>query len=264
MNLTIGAISTCMFELKRMLTWQRIGIFGVLSLFPPLMIFFLLWVPLLFGEASQIPFFVFVLIFLVSVVAILSLLLWATTNIYSELEGKSWVFIASRPRGRLSILFGKYLAACAQAFAICQVAIISSILIALPLGVINDPTHLYFSVSAIFLLACLSYGAVFSLIGVMFYRRAMVIGAGYVIVAEFIIANIPAIIGKFTLRQHLQELGLHWIGFFVPGSQSDYVIMYGDLPDYMNLLVIFAITAICLGGASYVIQSREYMTGDET
>ena len=58
------------------------------------------------------------ILLLVGLVTVLSLLLWATPNVHSELEGKSWVFIASRPGGRISNFLGKYMAAVYSSFLV--------------------------------------------------------------------------------------------------------------------------------------------------
>ncbi len=263
MNQLNGILATCFFELKRMWTFQRLGIFVVLSSFPPLIVLFLLWGSLFLGETQTLNFLLLVIIFLVAIVGMLSLLLWAPTNIYSELEGKSWGFIASRPGGRISILFGKYLAAVIQSYAICQFALVGSFSIAVFGNAIRDPIVAYLVLSVLALLACICIGAVMSLIGVQFYRRAMVTAAAYLVGIELVVATIPAIVGKFTVRQHLQDLGLNWLSKELPLKPTIYYNTFGDYADWLNLLCLAAITIFSLSAAAYIIQRREYLIGDE-
>ncbi|MFO7904832.1 MAG: hypothetical protein R6U98_19370, partial [Pirellulaceae bacterium] len=45
------------------------------------------------------------------VITLLGLLLWVTPLVQSELEGRTWGYLAVHPRGRASLLLGKYLTA---------------------------------------------------------------------------------------------------------------------------------------------------------
>ena len=89
----------------------------VLAGFPPTM------VAVIGFSGQSIPISDLLIMVLVSIVAFLSQLLWATPNIYTELEGKSWIFVASRPRGRTALFLGKYLSAVGFSFAVCFISI---------------------------------------------------------------------------------------------------------------------------------------------
>ena len=281
-----GAIATCGFELKRSFTFQRTAVSVVLALFPPLMVGLMIGATQVANAAVQTNLAVaegathqaietiqivqgfapFAIVFLVSLVCMLSLLLWATPNVYAELEGKSWGFVASRPGGRVSIYLGKFLASVIVSFAISLVALSLSVLVADRLLTLPDPQRLWLSLTAIYLLACLIYGAIFSMLGTLFYKRTMVVAAGYLIGSEVFLATIPAVIGKLTMRFHLQELGIRWIGFFLPfDSEQEYTMLYGSpWPTWANLLVLIGTgcAALIIGGL--VIVNRQYITSDET
>ena len=116
------------------------------------------------------------------------------------------------------------------------------------------------------LLACLIYGAIFSMLGTLFYKRSMVVAAGYLIGSEVFLATIPAVIGKLTMRFHLQELGIRWIGFFLPfDSEQEYIQLYGpQWPTWANLLVLIGTGCATLIIGGLVIVNRQYITSDET
>jgi hypothetical protein len=279
-----GALATCLFELRRSFTVQRTAVSLVLAAFPPLMVTLLIVTTQVakqaaFGESGSVDdevvevigivqsFVPFVIVFLVSLVCLLSLLLWATPNVYSELEGKSWSFIASRPGGRISIYLGKFLASVFVSFGICLVAMSLSVLVADQLITLPGAQRLWISLSGIYLLACFVYGAIFSMLGTLFYKRAMVVAAGYLIGSEMFLATVPAVISKLTMRYHLQELGISWMGFFfLPfDTEQEYRMLYGAAwPEwaYVAILIAAGLMALTVGG--FVIVNRQYITSDET
>lgn len=272
-----GAIATFRFELMRSFNIQRIGIMAVLALFPPTLIALLLGASRIVETAvsdaeiadglaqlqSSIP---FLIIFLTSLVCLLSLLLWATPNVYSELEGRGWGFLASRPGGRIAIYLGKYATSVIIAFGISLIAMSLSVLIANRLSLISDSNRLWISLAAIFLLASCSYAAVFSMLGTIFFKRAMVVAAGYLVGSEIFIASVPALIGKLTLRFHLQELGIRWIGFFLPvDSELEYRSIFGpELPAWIHLTALMIAIIVSLITGAIVITNRQYITSDES
>ena len=127
-----GAAATCMFELRRSMSVQRISVSIGMALFPPAMLSLLIFgakVSSADGGAQMIDSAQFLAVFLTALVLLLSLLLWATPNVYSELEGKSWLFVASRPAGRTLIFLGKFMASVVVSLAICFTAITLCVLV---------------------------------------------------------------------------------------------------------------------------------------
>jgi ABC-type transport system involved in multi-copper enzyme maturation permease subunit len=274
-----GALATCLFELRRSFTFQRTAVSAVLIAFPPLMVTLLITTTKVAQNRNafqtDLPdpvgivatFVPFVIVFLVSLVCLLSLLLWATPNVYSELEGKSWSFIASRPSGRISVYLGKFLTAFLVSFGISIVSMSLCVLVADRMISVRSPEKMWLALFGIYLLACFVYGAIFSMLGTVFYKRAMVVAAGYLIGSEFFLATIPAVIGKFTMRMHLQELGISWLGFFLPFDQGEpeYRMLYGPAwPDWAHILILIGAGSLMLALGGVIIVSRQYITADES
>ena len=111
------------------------------------------------------------------------------------------------------------------------------------------------------------YSAVFSMIGTLFIKRSMVVAAGYLLGSDVLLASIPgALISKLTIRFHLQELGIAWIGWFLPSpsTEADYRLIYGDaLPFWIHIVVVVAIATLTLVVGSWTIVNREYITKDD-
>jgi ABC-type transport system involved in multi-copper enzyme maturation permease subunit len=267
-----GSLATCSFELRRSFTFQRTAVSVVLALFPPVMLGLLIIGTEMSGAAqarSVVQDFAKLLtVLLVSLVCLLSLLLWATPNVYSELEGKSWSFIASRPGGRISVFLGKFLAAFVVSFTISVIAISMCVLLAKTRLGIENAQSLWLSLCGIYFFGCCVYGAVFSLIGTYFIKRAMVVAAGYLIGSDLILASIPgAVINKLTIRYHLQEIGIGWMGWFfpAPSTEADYRQVFGEaFPIWMHVAIVTGITVFALGFGTWVIVNREYITSDQT
>ena len=266
-----GAAATCMFELRRSMSVQRISVSIGMALFPPAMLSLLIFgakVSSADGGAQMIDSAQFLAVFLTALVLLLSLLLWATPNVYSELEGKSWLFVASRPAGRTLIFLGKFMASVVVSLAICFTAITLCVLVIRSTNETINPIRLWLSMNVVYFLATLIYAAVFSLIGVVFVKRAMVVGAGFLIGFDVFLATLPgALINRFTVRHHLQEIGIATMGWFFPanaGSEQDYRNIYGqEWATWIHVTIVLSVTLLLLIIGTKVISSREYVTSDQ-
>ena len=252
--------ATAQFDFHRSMTIGRLSAFVILSLFPPAIVLISLLGPGL--EAAPVIIGVTVM-----AAGILAELLWATPIVYSELEGKTWLFLATRPRGVTAMLLGKYMIAALWTTAVCGIAMTICVLMAAAADV--PGTGRMWQVFAILiLLAAFSYAAIFSLIGVLFHRRAMVFAMTYVIALEVIIAQVPAVINQISVRHHLTALAVKWLEFRSLGDEEvpEFILqqMLGVLePDWRNILMVVATAAIALGASIRVISSREYITAEE-
>lgn len=266
-----GAMATAQFEFLRSLTYHRVAVSLGLALFPGVMMLLLIAGPRLVGGNPAIvmgtieAFSTFGIVLLVSLVCLLSLLLWAPANIYTELEGKSWGYIASRPGGRIGSFVGKFLTAVLVSFLVSVIAISVSLMVVDRFATVRDPIQKWLALTGIYLIACLVYGAIFSMLGTIFYKRAMVVAAGYLIVSEVVLAIVPALVNKFTMRFHLQTLGISWLGWFVPDSEKEYLQIYGTpWPDWLCLTILGSTCVFALLAGAIVVTSRQYAMADES
>ena len=263
MNLLRSILATTQFEFSQSLSAQRLLVAAVLAGFPPAMIT-VIWQA---GRRSGnvVPLDDLLIFILVSIVALLAQLLWATPNVYSELEAKSWIFVASRPGGRIALFLGKYLAAVFFGFSVCYVSVSACLVIrAIAMNTSVFPYTTWLGMNSTLLLACFSYSAIFSLIGTIFQKKAMVFAVAYVLLSEGIVANIPAIISRFTPRFHLQTIATKWIGWILPIPEEIYKQEFGDTSTLFHLLCLVPAIVMILICGCIVITSRQYITAEET
>ena len=252
--------ATALFDFHRSLTISRLSVFVVLLLFPPAIVAINLFGPGL--DAAPVIIGVTVMMS-----GVLAELLWATPIVYGELEGRTWLYLAVRPRGVMAVLLGKYLIAVLWTTAVCSTAMTICVLLAATAHV-PGTGELWLVFLILIILAAFAYAAIFALIGVIFHRRAMVFAMAYVIVLEVFVAQVPAIINQVTVRHHLTALGVKWLDFrYLGGEEVPEVILQQVLgaqePDWQNILTVAVTTAIALAVAMRIICSREYITAAE-
>jgi ABC-type multidrug transport system permease subunit len=264
-----GAKATFGFELRRALTWNRFLVAVGLAIFPPMMLSVVVRTAFVSNSVvagGVTKYSEFAMIFLVALVCILSLLLWATPNVQSELEGKTWNFIAVRPGARIASFLGKYLLAVAISLAVSCAALAGCILVANSYQAFENPLQTLGSLAMIYAMACAVYGAIFSAIGTIFIKRAMVVAAGFMIGLETFMSLIPAVVSKLTMSYHLRSIGLQWIGNFLPEtSEMEYNMAYGQpWPVWIHITCIAIMTVIALTIGMIAITQRQYVTADQT
>ncbi len=269
-NLIRGTLATCQFEIDRSLTPQRLAVSALLTLFPGAMMLLLIRGPQMVNAtlpeavAAVHAFSTFAIVFLVSMVCVLTLLLWAPANIYSELEGKSWGFLASRPGGRLATYFGKFVTAFLVSFLVSVISLSICMAIVNHYLGIQEPARKWISLVGIYLIACAVYAAIFSMIGTIFIKRAMVVSAAYVLLSDLFLANVPAVVNKFTVSLHLRTLGISWLGWFLPDKREEFEGIYPPWPDAWHLSALAILGCTCLFVGAIVVTSRQYATTDQT
>lgn len=259
MGIINSILATIRFELSRIMTVQRLCVALVMALFPPAMVFIL-------EQSGTLVMPEFNISLLCGMICMLSLLLWATSNVYAELEGKSWTFITTRPYGRLSILFGKYIIAFVLSFLIGWVALSLCMLVSWDVEFTTQEYHskftIWFYLSVMLFLASMVYAAIFSFLGVVIQRRAMVFAVVYFGVVELVCASIPAIIGKLAMSFHMFCLLFGWLGWIIPDPEGarEFVGLYNPQHPWVHLSAIFMMTFLMLAMSAFVIRVREYIT----
>lgn len=254
---SIGAVGAVFwFEWRRAVGWSRLGIVAMLACFPAGILGLVHYAggSLPHNEARVLTLFILV----PELVCLLALLLWATPAIHAEVEGKTWSYLAVRPAGKVPILFGKYAAATVWSMSTGWVALSLALLV---LGPPNDGLFLGTVLGGLVALSCAVYGALFTLLGVVFLRRAMTVAVAYVLL-EITVRMIPAMIRELTVQYHLQGLLVQWMGW----HPSTRVIqeLFGRSSPCVHLVALLGFAVVSLGVAAAILRQRELITAPET
>jgi ABC-type transport system involved in multi-copper enzyme maturation permease subunit len=247
--------TVCGFEFRRTLTWRRLLLTFALAMFPVMLICLVQFqgAHLERDDRGELSLF-----FLVpGVVCILGSILWATGVIHSELEEKTWTYLALRPVGRGAILTGKYCSAVAWTSICAMISLVACLAVLLAFG--DRLTHGP-SLALLAILSTAAYSAVFVLLGVLFPSRAMVAAVAYTAVMESIVAWLPAAINRFSVLFHLRCLFADWLldasGTHGPGFDS---LFFDTMTAEQHLAVLIGIVATFLSAAAIILRRRQLM-----
>lgn len=244
------------FELVRSLAPRRIANIAVLSAFPPAMLGILVYGP----GMIQVE---FVLGATVMMVCFLALLLWVSPIVSTELEGRTWSYQALRPGGKIALVLGKYVAAVVYAICVGGLALTAGVVVSSVANPQGNELRIWLVYGVLIVLACITYGAVLVLIGVVMHRRAMVAAVFYMVGFEVFLADIPAVINQLTVSFHLQGLALRWLGLDLFEDESILGEMFAAQPTWQHLVILCVIASATLLASVYWLKTREFITVDE-
>lgn len=207
-------------------------------------------------------------ILLPSVVAMLATFLWSAPAVASELEGRSWAYIATRPHGPVSVLLGKYAIGVLWGMSAAITALVLSLSVAhVPEGFM----YLFKPLAILIVLACPAYGAIYALIGAIAPRRAMVVSVAYTLTLEALISVLPAmgapaLISRVTVQYPLRTMMVRWLRIdeIPEGVTQLSRFVVTDSSMVVDVASILMVTIIVLTGAVLVLRYQELSQADES
>lgn len=206
-------------------------------------------------------------VLLPSVVTMLATFLWSAPAIASELEGRSWAYIATRPHGPVSVLLGKYAIGVVWGLSATMTALVVSLLIAdIPEGFF----YLFWPLALTIVLSTPAYGAIYALIGTIAPRRAMVVSVAYTIVLEGFISFLPAfgtpaLVSRLSVQYPIRSIivrALRLEELDDIGELSRFIVPDPNLA--IEVVSVLAITIAALVAAVWVLQNQELTAADES
>lgn len=249
-----------LFEWRRALTIPRLAWMVALMAFPPALLM-MIRSAANSDPPAEVP---AILVYVLSpcVACMMSVFLWATPVLSAELEGRSWVYLAVRPYGPVAVLLGKYLVSISWAV---PVGLVSASLGAVIIGR-DSVAHLVAVECGLATLSCLSYSAVFLLIGVIAPKRAMVAGVVYAVLFEVAAALIPAAVNLFTIQYRLRCILVRWMEMDIDLARGNpvFVAYFGEESAAWHTTVLLGMTVGYLAAAALLLRFREFTSAAET
>ena len=251
-------------EWRRSLTLGRIAWWVVMAAFPPVLTLLIRSIPDFgreFPVENRDSFWSMMLYVLVPCVcSALSVLLTAGPAVATELEQRSWVYLATRPHGIFWLLLGKYLVAVTWGVT----AAWAGATMALLLSNAVSPMRIWTVIIGLSALSGMSYAAVYLLIGVISPKRAMVFSVMYTGLVEVVLGIIPALVNRLTVQYRLRSLLVQWapLNDSVRNNASFAYIM-GEDPSYVHCFWLLALTTLFMTAAIFLAHRKEFTTATE-
>ncbi|MEO1997723.1 MAG: hypothetical protein ABGZ17_20870 [Planctomycetaceae bacterium] len=263
---TCRAISAVFFfEWKKSLPAARIAWWIALAAFAPALV--LLIQISVSDEVEAVFWSGFLYVMIPCVVSMMGVFLWATPAVATELENRSWTYLAVRPQGPMAIVVGKFLVAISWTVVAAWLGLTVSLLLIRP----EQGLRTWCVLAILSLLSCSGYAGIFSLIGVVFPKRGMVIAVAYSLVIEVLLAFIPAVINRLTLQLRLRSLLVTWMDWeenFAAiggsGGRASATLIYNDAPAWWHLVVLAGVTIGTVWLSILVLRWREFSTAGDS
>ena len=210
-------------------------------------------------DETNLAFSMLVYLLIPQVMTMLGMLVLASPIVHSELEGQTWIYALVRHAGRRSLLLGKYLVAVLWT----STAGILAVSLATPFLPLKNPAQLWLTASLLCLLASLAYGALFALIGVVMQKRVMVVSFVYALIAEGVLAWIPAVINQFTIAYRLRSILFRWLDlsvdqYFPNMGLARNAMVAQDPSGWVQVGLVLLISSILLGLALWLVETIQY------
>ena len=252
------------YELKRSLTMGRMAWWFAMALFPVLVTILIRTlgdIQLRSNIAAQKSIWTVALYILIPGVCVaMSVLLTAAPAVATELEGRSWVYLATRPNGIFWLLLGKFCVSMTWGTTAAWLGSIFSV----ALCGMDEKLRMIVSLMAMSFLSAAAYSAVFMLVGAIFPKRAMVFCMMYAIIVELVFGSIPAVINRMTVQFRLRTLCVNWMPLdkeMKEDSVFQYVVLNGS--SFMQCFWLVTLSVLFLVTAIVVAHRKEFTSATE-
>ena len=195
---------------------------------------------------------------------ILATLLYGSGLLSAEIEGRTLVYLLTRPLPRWALLVAKYAATVLVLSALCLTSLAVSFSVAGFPGGVRTALALGTSV----FLACVAYTAVFGLIGILAPRRAVPIGLIYAGVLEIALSFVPAFVNKLAISHYLRSLAyeladLEALTARLGRVPPELFQVLGDANPWASALTLLVFPALALGISAALLELREWALADD-
>ena len=188
---------------------------------------------------------------------ILATLLYGSGLLSAEIEGRTLVYLLTRPLPRWCILAAKYAATVLVLAVLC----LASLAVSFAIAGFPGGARTGFALGSSVLLACVAYTAVFGLIGLLWPRRAVPIGLIYAGVLELALSFVPAFVNRLSVSHYLRSLTYHLADLQqLPREALQFL---GDTGPWTSAFTLLVFPLVALGIAAVLLELREWPLTDE-
>ena len=194
------------------------------------------------------------------VVCMLGVFLWTAPTVQSEVENRSWTYLAVRPFGKSSLLLGNYLAGIAWTVTAGWLGITVCTLIAQT----DERLRLWSTMMALVPLSCFAYGAIYTFLGAAIRKGPMIAAIIYTLLFEVLLGTIPALVNNATIQFRLRSLLSQWLRLEPDvGPWSGNAQFFGQAPAWQHIAILIGIAMAMLLASIWVIGARQIVAADE-
>lgn len=192
-----------------------------------------------------------------SVLVLLSLL-YGTSIINAELEGKTLTYLFTRSIAKWKVVIAKYVAIVGCLFVPVLASVVTSwILLWAPGG------FQFISGMALTCLAAVAvFSAIFAIIGTFVQRRPVIVGILYGMFETFL-SFIPSMASSVTVTYFLRSLALRTMGLELGTLDKETMRILGDVSLPGASLVLLGMMFVSLFVCAYGASTREYVITEQ-
>lgn len=183
-----------------------------------------------------------------------------TGVVSQEVEGRTIIYLLTRPFPRWRILLSKFIVAW---FLTSVVTLLSTLLIALAAyGAEWQNAGIWADIRAL-LIGSLAYGSLFLLMGTAL-PRPLTYGLLLVFGWETWVPKLPGQFARISIMTYLRIVSQRQIsGEGTPAGGENFLLSFArppelHIPQWQAWLILWLISAVCLGAALWVFSTREY------
>lgn len=256
MSAVTGIAAVASFQLRRLLTPQRLALGLVGAAFPAALV---LAVRRIEPEIDRNVLVALIYALIPEAVCMLGLLVSMCPAVADELERGTWPHVVVRPRGRRSLLVGTFIAAVAWTAGIAMVALAMALAAA---GLGSSP-GLAAMFAALIILSCLGRAALFVLPAVIVPKRALVASVGVAVVVEYLAGFLPAVVNQLTVSLRLRSMLVAWMAWrrVLP---AEFRLIIDDRPPWMQIATLLLLAATLLVVAILILERRQFPPSAES
>jgi ABC-type transport system involved in multi-copper enzyme maturation permease subunit len=182
---------------------------------------------------------------------ILASLLYGSSLLAAEIEGKTLVYLFTRQVSRTHVLVQKYLATVSVLILLTS----ASLTVCFALGGFPGGPRMYLALLASIAAAVLAYTAIFALLGLLVPRRAIPAGLIYTFIVEIVLGIIPSLANELSVSHYLRSFALHLSGRRLPPDVQEFL---NPVPLANSCIALAIFPLLFLAISTLVVRWREW------